>query len=143
MRVNAAHVWIVAYVLLTGRSSEASRDTECTSWRLDAPTPVADGGLESMQCTCLGWIQYGEPPVPRYACDLCAQVPGTGYGTCLRTGATLPPEGCSHASGASLLTPALVLLWLVSRGSRRGRLRITSNVPARPGQAARVQSRGA
>jgi uncharacterized protein (TIGR03382 family) len=98
---------------------------------LDPPTPLVDGGLESTQCSCLGWIQYGDLPPPRYDGALCALVPGgNGYGTCLAEGATLPPEGCSHASGVPLLAPAVVLLWLVRRGRRRGRLRTTSNAPA-------------
>jgi hypothetical protein len=108
----APRAWIVAWILLTARSSEASRDTECAGgWRLDAPT-VADGGLVSTQCTCLGWTQYGDPPPPRYACDLCG-----GDGVCLKAGATLT-EGCSHAGEVSVFAQVVVLLWLVRRGTR-------------------------
>jgi len=138
MRMNPAQTWILGCMLLIARPSAASRDIECTGWRLDAPTPVADGGLESTQCSCLGWIQYGDPPPPRYACDLCAPVSSaTGGGTCLRTGATLP-EGCSHTSGGSVVAAAVMLLWLVRRGCRQERVRSTSNARAQLGQAGRV-----
>lgn len=129
MRMSAAYPWILGCVLLVARSSAASRDTECTSWRLDAPTPLADGGLESAQCTCLEWNEYGDPPPPRFACDLCALVPGgAGQGTCLSRGATLPPpEGCSHGGEASLVAPAVMLLWFARRDGRRERMRSMSN----------------
>jgi hypothetical protein len=129
MRMRAAHPWIFGCVLLIARPSAASRDTECTDWRLDAPTPLADGGTESTQCTCLEWNEYGDPPPLRFACDLCALVPGEGgQGTCLSRGATLPPpEGCSHGGGVSLVATAVALLWLARRGGCRERLLSMSN----------------
>ena len=119
MRMNGAQVWILAGLVLTARPSQASRDTECTSWQLDAPTPVADGGIESTQCTCVNWNEYGDPPPPRYDCARCASVPGNGV--CLVRGATLPAEGCSHASRMSVLAQAVVLVWLLRRGTQRRR----------------------
>src|SRR6516162_3952552 len=121
MRMPGAGAWVVAWMLLTARSAEASRDTGCAGgWRLDAPTTVADGGVVSTQCTCLGWNQY-EPP-PHDACDLCVE-----GGLCLKP--VMPTEGgCSHAGGLSVFAPIVVLLWLVRRGTRRGRLRSSTVV---------------
>jgi len=122
-------VFVLAALALLPSPSRASRDTTCTQWRLDAPHPVPDGGVESSQCTCVSWNSYGDPPPPRYACNLCGYIPAFVDPICLERGADLPapPQGCSASGGwtaleALVLVPALLFRRRVLNGrGARGR----------------------